>query len=689
MTSITKKTSFYAVIMLILVLCTVIPVQGISGVAYAAENTASFDSTNVLDDLLSSTVDGKSFDLKAYPYNELGSLQVINFVEYCYSYKRNMQTNYGLYLYVYNPQGLNLSTNSKQNKVQMAVAYNSTGEVARYEKFNLEFCSRAEESNYKNLFYKFKVVDKRVDGKTFIERVNSNERRYDISGLELLTYGQQNATEYGVGGTYKFTGYVKGYGPDATAKSTLSCVVENLETLALEVHPTNYRTNLSNLGKDHYNEVNSVYFSVPERVYNTYGFLQKIRAEWWEYKTKMAAVTSNRDFYNQMMQYVGKDVGDHDGSVPVYLYSGYAGQAGGAIGAPTIHNYYWTYNVDLSTRYTKLGTVSEIHNCGNVASILPYAFYSPVVGIDSVFDFLYSDPIAGDVESTQVAEWIYNYKNNLGHGYIDCNGREISADLFEDAVDSGRTRGYNDKTIDLSDTFNLNSYDSNHSWWDKLWDYGFSWPQTNGDYSNVSPIYEIQSNDLVGTNSAVSDKLLVNENDVTKLQAYYAAEKIKGNRVVLFRFAQTDYYSAPAFTPHTENLNNTDTYVAQETVFFDFDIIELTFNKDGVYHVIPVVASPIDVINGFTAPAVELEWWKILLGIILLIILLVLLAPIMPYIIRALIWVISLPFKFVKWIIKSAKEYKKAKAPETSVSKQLKVKKPLKHIKNKTGGDPT
>lgn len=33
--------------------------------------------------------------------------------------------------------------------------------------------------------------------------------------------------------------------------------------------------------------------------------------------------------------------------------------------------------------------------------------------------------------------------------------------------------GHNDKTIDLADTFNLMSYDSNHSWWDKLWDYGF------------------------------------------------------------------------------------------------------------------------------------------------------------------------------------------------------------------------
>lgn len=665
----TKMKILLCVVTFVLVLCTVfIPVQ--STFAYAAESGVSFDETNVLDDLRASTVDGKPFDLKAYPYNELGSTQVINFVEYCYSYKGNMRDNYGLYLYVYNPKGLNLATDSKQNKVQMAVSYASDGTASRYEKFNLEFCSKAEESNYKNLFYKFKIVDKAVDGKKFVERVNSNERRYDISGIELLTYGQKNATEYGVGGIYKFTGYSEGYGPDSNAKSTLSCTVENLETLELEVHHTYYRTNVSSLGKNHYNEVNSVYFSVPERIYSTYGFLQKIRAEWWEYKTKMAAVTSNRDFYNQLMQYVGTDVGAHNSSVPVYLYSGYSGQASTQIGMPTIHNFEWTYNMDLSTKYSKLGTVTEINNCSHSSNIMPYAFYSPAVDLDTVFDFLYSDPIAGDVESTQVAEWIYNYQNSLNHGYIDCNGRQLSKDLFEDYVDDGRTMGYNDKTIDLSDTFNLNSYDSNHSWWDKLWDYGFSWPQTNGDYSNVSPIYEVQAGDIVGTNETIANKLLVNKDDVPGLQAFYAAEKIKGNRVVLFRFANTDYYSAPAFTPHTENINNTDTYVAQETVFFDFDIIELTFNKDGVYHVIPVVSSPVDMINGFTAPPAELEWWKLLLGAILLIILLIVLMPILPYIIKAVVWIICLPFKVIGAMVKSVRNRKKSEEREPNEKKE-------------------
>ena len=625
-------------------------------IAYAAESKTNFDKTDVLDDLKSSTVNGASFNLNDYPLDEKRDIQIITFVEYCYSYKANKRDNYGLYIYVYNPKVLNISTSSRANKIQMAVSYDEQGNPARYEKFNLEFCSKVGSGDYKNRFYKFKITDKKIDNKTFVDRIDPNARRYDVSGIELLTYGAKNAIEYGVGGTYTFTGYAQGFGPDATAKSTLSCTVENLETLELEVHHTNYRTNVSSLGKNHYNEVNTVYFSVPQRIYEEYGYLQKIRAEWWEYKTKVAAITSNKEFYDQLKRYTGIDVGEYSSLVPVYLYSGYEGQIGTQAGSPTINNFDWVYNRDLSTKYNKLGYVYEINYAKAVSSMLPYAFYSPTVDVDSVFKFLYSDPIAGDVNSTEVQEYIYNYKNNLGHGYIDCNHREISVDLFEDYVDEGRTRGYNDKTIDLSDTFDLNSYDSNYSWWDKLWDYGFSWPKTDGDYKNVAPIYELKESDFTGTDKEISERLLINQDEVYELKNYFKKETKVGNKVVLFRFANTDYYCAPAFAPHTTNIKTTDTYVAQQTVFFDFDIIELTFNKDGVYHVIPAVASPTDIINGFTQPQAEFEWWKLALALLVVIAVVLVFAPIIPYVVWIIIWLITLPVKLIKKLKKPKKE---------------------------------
>ena len=44
-------------------------------------------------------------------------------------------------------------------------------------------------------------------------------------------------------------------------------------------------------------------------------------------------------------------------------------------------------------------------------------------------------------------------------------------------------------------------------------------------------------------------------------------------------------------------------YIAQQTIFLNFDIIQLTFNDGGNLMVIPVVADPIDIINPITPPS--------------------------------------------------------------------------------------
>lgn len=615
---------------------------------YAQAASTPYDESSVMDDLTSSG----SFNLNDYPYDSTGTPQIINFVEYCYSFRKNLQHNYGLYVYVYNPTNLDVDTESFSNKIQMAVSYDNAGNPTSYEKFRLRFLSKSTGES-KNLFYKFRVVEREIKGTYFADRVKTSERRYDVSGIELITRGASNAIEYNVGGIYKFTGFASGYGPDIEAESTLTSTVENLETLSLEVKHANFRTNVSSLGVDHYNEVNTAYFAVPERIYDQYGYLQKIRAEWWEYKTKMITVTSNEEFYNQLLEYVGVYVGEYDSDVPVNIYSGYKAQSSPGL---AMHYYDWTYNVDLETKYNVFGSPSSISHCDNVSKIMPYAFYAPAVDVDEVFDFLYTDPVAGEVASTVLKEWMYSYENSLGNGYIDCNGRRISVDLFEEFVDEGRTMGYNDKTIDLSDTFDLNSYDSNHTWWDKLWDYGFSWPKTNGDYEDVSPIYELKESDLTGSETKIAQRLLVNENNVADLKAYYKAQREQGNRVVLFRFANTDYYSAPAYTSAGSNMLKCDTYVAQQTVFLDFDIIELTFNKNGVYHVIPAVSSPIDVVNDITPPKEEFQWWKIAVAILLLVLLIVALYPVMPYVVQGVGWIFGLPVKIIKGIIKATKD---------------------------------
>lgn len=136
-------------------------------------------------------------------------------------------------------------------------------------------------------------------------------------------------------------------------------------------------------------------------------------------------------------------------------------------------------------------------------------------------------------------------------------------------------------------------------------------------------------------------------------------------------FDISDYYSAAVdimelrtILPdkHTEG----QAYRAWESVFFDFDIIQLTFNKDGVYKVIPVVSSPIDIVNAVTPPVQmpdDTPWWKVLLGILLGILLIVLLVPLLPWIARAIVWIVGLPFRLVAYC-KAQRNNKRQKKKE-------------------------
>ena len=182
------KTGIKIIFAFILGVCTAVSAVR-SPPTVKADTDNSFDNVNVLEDLRSAD----EFNILNYPFNESKDIKIINFVEYCYSYKSNMRDNYGLYIYIYNPKGLNLDTGNA-NFVQMAVSYD--GNPKDYEKFGLKFLSKAEESNYKNLFYKFKVIDKEIAGTTFFDRVNSNERRYDVSGKCIIIKCVRNAIHF-------------------------------------------------------------------------------------------------------------------------------------------------------------------------------------------------------------------------------------------------------------------------------------------------------------------------------------------------------------------------------------------------------------------------------------------------------------------------------------------------------------
>lgn len=673
MKTILHKTMQYIFVLLFTVFAVINSVTSIALADTVAD--LEYDKTNVLDDLRSS----ESIDLTDYPANESGTMQVINFVEYCYSYRANLRSNYGLYIYVYNPQVLNINTSSRSNKLQMAVAYGKDVDgntvATDYEKFDLEFCSISLEPNYYRLFYKFKVVDRKgKDGKKVVERVNSAKRRYDVSGIELIETGKSNAKDYTIAWTYEFTGFAKGYGLDTTAESNLEIKQYRLDTVELDVKHTFYRTKSHSSGAGWQNQLDTVYFSVPQKFFDMYGKLQRIKAEWYEYKTKDIIVTSNSDFYNSALPYLGVPViKEYDKwGYPKYNSDvGYSlGQDAGDAGDMSIAKWGWNLGNEYLHPY---------------ADVLYYLFL-----VDSIDEY---DPYAdivdiGGVGSNALYERIKNYDKSFNNGTLPIKHSQISADLFESDIDDYRKmdttfgkiqQGYSyydfDADVDLQ---HLNSWQStNPSFWDNWVNWGL-WDAIIGNYPKeetvtLSPIEIIDSNDVRGTAKEVSDKLYVNSADVSMLQSYVSTATSKNEVVVLFRFATTDYYSAPVdimqlgkgFLGSDKHISG-QAYRAFESVFLDFDIIQLTFYKDGVYHVIPVISSPIDIVNAITPPVQMpdgINWLQIILMVLMLIVLFILLAPVLPHIISFIVtlvgWVFKIlfyPFRVIGKLIKKFKD---------------------------------
>ena len=695
------------VLFLLAVLLFVMSMGGFT-VSYAYADTGgelNYDSTNVLDDLKSATVNGQPFNLSAYPRNPFGTPQVITFAEYCYSQYENGNGNYALYIYVYNPALTEFSFVSQRNKIEISSDFYYAGEegavgsVKDYMKFPLKFCN-ASTGDYENRFLKFRIVDENdvlLNAEREHEEATGN-RYYHIAGIELYELGGDATTaqDYWVNQYYQFSGYAEGYGD--SEKFPFQCdATGNAEAVQLDVQHTYYRTESSSKGENHQNQLDTVYFAVPKRLFDTYGKLQRIKAEWYEYKTKDYVVTSNSEFYNAVQSYLGKIVPSSNGKVdtvePVLNDDiGYALANGmktiSSWGSETFESAEWGWNLGVALR------IDEI--CDRLTLLFL---------TDNIDEY---DPYETDNEGTingnELYDRIMSYGKSYDAGTLPVKDGTISADLFESDIDEERKtdseqgkiqKGYSYYDFDAdTDVQKLISWsDGDPSFWENWNEFGF-WDTLFGNIPSetgreISPIQVLKESDLSGTDAEVSQRLLVNINDIQAIKDAYN-DAITVNPLdsedeecylVMFRFATSDYYAAPVDIYESDfwgTVHKGQAYVARQSVFFDFDVIDLTFNKDGVYTVIPVVSDPIDIVNDLTSPTDMgddgLNILALIALILILIVVLVVLMPVLPYIAKGIVWLVCLPFKAIaslcKGIGKAVKE-RKVKHADKQVEKSF------------------
>lgn len=634
------------------------------GVTYAAtSSTIQFDQTDVMSDLDGSVINGKIFSLSDYPYDENGRPAVILFSEYCYSFYTTNRDNYGLYLYIYHPQARQVSIPDHENN-KVSFRY---GNSADYDYYSLSLLDVSDDDDNAGLFYKFKV-DLTETQKTEILNGQTVTREYQLSGIQLATKdgkGLESLEEYTVATLYTYSGYAAGYGMDENADSTLTCTVEGFEEyLGLTVGYTSYVVDGDTQTRD---MLMSVYFSVPYDYVADYGDLYAVKATWLKAMSSWGAVLGYEDAYNAILPYVNQTLTSDD---------------------------YPKYSLITDLELVSASPTSDAYEGDIAYNKYPIDEYNswdwkvfPYVGINETFnrlDYLYDSSFSVadsadsyDVSPDKILNTIQTY--TAAHPDEEKVGGKYAVSMFSE-VDGAYTVA--EYSTDEEDDFSLEKVTISQSWWQKL--LGIS-TTASTSYDGIKAIQRIYSSDFsdnAGDVDNICKKLYIGSNDYQTIKSYVDTQTADrngdgnpDNAVYLFRFDIADYYSSevsicyPSASTGLLGANeflvaSTNGYVFKVPVYLNFDIIQLTFrNSENVATVIPVVMTPVDVVGTAYHPAQttgdKKDWRELLKLILTIIIVLVvflllypILAPLLGMVVKAIFWVISLPFRLIAGLFK-------------------------------------
>ncbi len=626
---------------------------------------STFETRPIEDDFADFEKEDSSFSIKLFGQMATGQPSILKFVEYGFSKKEGLRGNYGLYLYVYNPSGLPIDTDTCV--VNMATSYNSDGTPSGFDNVELEFLDSYDPSllvalfetldlsGGGSLFYKFKVKD--VTSfyeivKTY-ESLHNGKRRYDVASLQLKQ-DSDTGEDYAYGRTYYYTGYAKGYDDSTLLDSTLSSEVTGLETINPTVDHACFRLEAKENSAFTYQELNTVYFGVPNSFLSEYGSLQKIKAEWFEYVYTPAFVTSDSEAYEALLTMIAKDLSglpycsDEDFDWRV-VWSEVSGDAGGLMDN-TWHLFLGAYNPYAS------GEGSQTD--GDWYQGKDYWYFGGTrYGVDleelqyraPSIDWLFKVADVGDINdfyihSDTVEQYMKEYTAKYGEeqGLVGGRYSKFASNLFEDSIlaerlplladyENGATRGLVIQEIDARDKLDL-FFEEDLGWWDEFW-FGAEYTK-----EEISPIVLLDDSIISMSNKKFSELYYIDLAQAEKVKAD-CIEMLRANQTpVLFRFSNIGYSASTArFDQTGSGMSKKDGYVAQGTMFLDFDVIGLTFeSKTRTQTLIPVVTGTINVINGLT-PSPDLTVKKDtgcnlsfsgMIGLVLVVCILVLLAPI-------------------------------------------------------------
>ena len=564
----------------VLLIAAVLPFSAV----FAEVSVQGFDGTSIYDDLKDASILGKTFDINDYPVNENGTPELLAFVEFAFSLKHEYQPYYGLYLYVYYPQG-NLVVDSELNNVEMANKYEGN-EAVNWSKYTLQFCDK----DYNRVLYKFKVLDSKAEPEHTIAEtygrvaMSSAERRYDIHSIELHQEGKVNAVNYGIGGTWTITGYCQGMHDSSMEQSTLQSEATFQNTLKLDVHSTYFRA-WQNVGNTIADQLSSVYFSVDNKIEQEYDRLYALKFEAFKY-------------LSSPIFGIHKEYQPFDGLLLDYeqIYKNLLNQQG-----------LTTEEVKQLDKYSSLSW-SFVEDGGGGG--IYYSIYPEIGIINQSAKYLDRLGLVFQVDETCNNEITSEQLMGAMVDFSEKHGKDVrskySSILFSNlyysyalnfkSVENGNNIG---KTVYWDDKDTIEGSLTRFDFWDTLL---AMFNYTADDTQDFDVFVKVDYDEIQSLSAEqISHQYLICENDVETFRAYVREQNEINKSVYLFRFDVDTY-----FTEQVACASGICGYVAQEPIYLDFDIISLTYDKAGVQTVIPVVSNPIDIIAGIEPPGTDL-----------------------------------------------------------------------------------
>lgn len=531
-------------------------------VALAESATPSdFDETSVMADLHGATIDGKLFDIDDYPLGEDKVPQLLQFAEYGFTTIMDLQHNYGLYFYFYNPSGKEIDPN--YSEVLFWLGSKGSDGGFEYENCTLQLLSVSAD----NVFAKFKLTEHVSDTYNRVAMTPAS-REYHIAGIQIRYKGELNAVDYSVGGTWIYSGYGEGLAMESENGSTLVSTSSPLTVVDLDVQFTYYRSwqNLENA-----DQLSAVYFSVDKSFDSQYDDLYSVQAEYYTYLTSPIFCVFDKGYFVESDLLVDYDK----------LWSDLQNQVGVTMDGTSGRSLYWAPS--YTSVYNKKGA------------------YAALVEIDKM---AWLTQVTSGQNFAMTTDALLTYMQQYSASRDKTILNKYSPDLFSSKylVSGGSrfTSGY--KQIDLSnngeDNFTLVGSSVKFNIWKAL----FGDKQWQQELEDIQPIVKVSYDDVKDmSDEEVTSNYFIAPEEVSRFRTYLQLNESKVT--YLFRFSNDVYYTSQLGTNYglTGGQTGAIGFMVQQPVFLNFDVISLGYKKDGVVNVIPVVSNPKDFIGSAEA----------------------------------------------------------------------------------------